>query len=99
MGLLFDPRRCWERGIALGLRQSLRSEGLSVRFNYPYSGSSDGLTTTLRRALADPQYAGIEIELNQRLLRSAPGRTRAARALKSALETALNAGVEMQRRG
>ena len=39
-----------------------------MRRNYPYRGSSDGLTTTLRGLFADPDYLGIEIEVNQALV-------------------------------
>jgi hypothetical protein len=38
---------------------------MKVRFNYPYKGTSDGLTTTLRKKFG-PQYVGIEIEINQK---------------------------------
>jgi hypothetical protein len=37
-----------------------------VRRNYPYQGKADGFTTFLRRQFASDQYAGIEIEVNQR---------------------------------
>ena len=40
---------------------------MKVRFNYPYKGTSDGLTTTLRKKFG-PRYVGIEIEINQKLL-------------------------------
>jgi hypothetical protein len=44
---------------------------LRVRLNYPYRGTSDGLTTALRREHAAASYIGIEIEMNQRLIGSA----------------------------
>jgi len=69
VGLLYDPRRPRERRLAarwkaaiLDLQPSLR-----VRFNYPYAGRADGLTTALRRLFPDSRYAGIELEINQRL--------------------------------
>jgi hypothetical protein len=37
-----------------------------VRLNYPYRGSSDGLTTHLRRLHRDSDYAGVELEVNQK---------------------------------
>jgi hypothetical protein len=39
---------------------------LVVRLNYPYRGSADGLTTHLRRLHPNSDYAGIEIEVNQK---------------------------------
>jgi predicted N-formylglutamate amidohydrolase len=92
IGLLFDPRRPGERRIASRLRKSLRSTGLNVRFNYPYRGTSDGLTTAMRGLLPDESYAGIEIEINQRLLASARRRKEVTSALCSAVEDALRGG-------
>ncbi len=90
LGLLYDPARAAERALCARWRGELREldPGLRVRLNYPYRGTSDGLTTALRRALPDPLYAGIEIELNQRLLASTSGRRRAATALCAVLDDA-----------
>lgn len=68
VGLLYDPRRPAERAIVSALAGRLRDQGLTVRLNYPYRGTSDGFTTFCRRLWDDPRYAGIEIEINQRLL-------------------------------
>jgi hypothetical protein len=56
-----------------------------MRRNYPYRGTSDGLTTHCRRLLPDRAYVGLEIELNQRLL----GDDASARAAADELCTAL----------
>ena len=74
--------------IAQRLRTSLRSTGLTVRFNYPYRGTSDGLTTAMRVRLPPVAYAGIEIEINQVLLVSRR-RRRTALTLSVAVEEAL----------
>jgi predicted N-formylglutamate amidohydrolase len=75
VGLLLDPQRKWEvalcRAIAAAINDALPA--LKVRRNYPYRGDSDGLTTTLRGEYHARDYAGIEIELNQRLLKRADG--------------------------
>jgi predicted N-formylglutamate amidohydrolase len=68
VGLLYDPacegeRRLCEYWAALLQR---RIAPLRVRRNYPYRGSADGLTTSLRRRFAAGHYAGIEIEANQK---------------------------------
>ena len=70
IGLLYDPGRARERDAALRWRAALRelSPELRVRMNYPYRGTSDGLTRALRRRYDDRDYAGIELELNQALV-------------------------------
>jgi predicted N-formylglutamate amidohydrolase len=68
IGLLYDPRRARERALAARWKSAIleREPGLRVRFNYPYAGRADGLTTALRRRFPDARYAGIELEINQR---------------------------------
>jgi predicted N-formylglutamate amidohydrolase len=65
IGLLFDPRSAREKEICLSIWNRLRTELplLRVRLNYPYRGTSDGITRTFRRLIGD-RYAGIELELN-----------------------------------
>lgn len=78
LGLLYDPARARERAFAACLRARMvaAGEGLRVRRNAPYRGNSDGLTTVLRRERPAADYLGVELELNQALLRSAAGRGR-----------------------
>ncbi|MBN1238898.1 MAG: N-formylglutamate amidohydrolase, partial [Gammaproteobacteria bacterium] len=68
VGLLFDPARPAEAAWAGRWRRSLARflPGWKIRRNYPYRGTADGLTTSLRRLFPDPRYAGIELEINQR---------------------------------
>jgi predicted N-formylglutamate amidohydrolase len=68
IGLLYDPARPGERALARRWRRTLRERdgNLRVRFNYPYSGKADGLTTQLRCRFAPRDYLGIELEVNQR---------------------------------
>ena len=70
VGILYDPSRPSEAQIAENLIKSIkeRAPWLKIRKNYPYLGKSDGLTTTLRQKFG-PSYAGIEIEINQKLLK------------------------------
>lgn len=70
IGLLYDPGRALERGLAQRWAEALRARlaGWSVRRNYPYRGVSDGLTTWLRTRMAEDAYVGIELEINQRHL-------------------------------
>ena len=67
IGILYDPARPQERAYANVIMAEIKRlyHAMKVRFNYPYKGSSDGLTTTLRKKFG-PQYVGIEIEINQK---------------------------------
>lgn len=85
VGLLFDPRVPHERELVERLQRALSDHGLSVRKNFPYFGHTDGHTTSLRRVHPGTHYAGIEIELNQRVVRSAAGQRRVAAALVASL--------------
>ena len=69
VGILYDPSRPGEAKIADNLIKSIqeREPGLRIRKNYPYLGKSDGLTTSLRQKFG-AAYAGLEIEVNQKLL-------------------------------
>lgn len=71
IGLLYDPSRKLERSWATAWRTALRKRrpDLVVRRNYPYLGVSDGLTSSLRRQIASNNYAGLELEVNQRWFR------------------------------
>jgi predicted N-formylglutamate amidohydrolase len=71
VGLLFDPRRAAEAVFCeLWIIALARfAPELHVRHNYPYRGTSDGLTTTLRGKFSANRYLGIELEVNQQLVR------------------------------
>jgi predicted N-formylglutamate amidohydrolase len=92
IGLLYDPRRSRERALAARWKAAIleREPGLRVRFNYPYAGRADGLTSAMRRRFPDARYAGIELEINQRCLPPA-GRawSRLRRTVAAALADAL----------
>jgi predicted N-formylglutamate amidohydrolase len=92
IGLLYDPKRPSEVDLCRRWRAALREHApaLTVRMNYPYSGSSDGLTAALRKRFASKVYAGIELELNQ--LHAQAGK-RHWRALCSAVSLALQDAI------
>lgn len=71
IGLLYDPAREAEKEICTRLRNLLLQENsdLKIRFNYPYRGKADGFTTYLRKKFPS-NYAGIEIEVNQKYVRN-----------------------------
>lgn len=67
IGILYDPSRPKECELAQVIKAEIKRlhPEMKVRFNYPYKGTSDGLTTTLRKKFG-VRYAGIEIEINQK---------------------------------
>jgi predicted N-formylglutamate amidohydrolase len=72
VGLLYDPAHAPEAAFCLALQHALRRHTQRrVRLNYPYRGTSDGFTTRLRRRHAPGAYLGVEVEVNQRLVRAA----------------------------
>jgi len=94
VGLLYDPSRAAESGLASRWRASLRAlaPALRVRRNYPYAGKGDGLTRALRRTLPPTRYIGIELELNQALaVPGGAGWSALRRTVCAALRTALAA--------
>ncbi len=69
IGLLYDPSRANESKLAGHLENGLNNSipKLRVRRNYPYKGTSDGITTYMRRHFSNESYLGLEIEINQNL--------------------------------
>ncbi|MEK6480515.1 N-formylglutamate amidohydrolase [Catalinimonas sp. 4WD22] len=68
LGLLFDPARPLELQTSTLLKSDMQMQlpHMQIRFNEPYLGIDDGLTTYLRTQYDDDVYAGIEIEINQK---------------------------------
>ncbi len=64
-GVLFDPSRQPERGIAEGIAERLRARGWDTRLNEPYTGTPEGLTSWLRAQIPAARYTGIEIEASR----------------------------------
>jgi predicted N-formylglutamate amidohydrolase len=92
VGLLHDPARAIERELVERWLDALRraQPALRLRRNRPYLGTTDGLTTALRGRLDARRYAGIELEVSQRITLGPPQRWRALRAdLAGALAGAL----------
>jgi len=70
VGLLYDSRRKQEAAFSRGWAAVLRQldPTLRVRFNYPYAGAADGLTTWMRRLHPQSRYIGVELEINQAIV-------------------------------
>lgn len=79
VGILYDPRRRGERELARNWARDLLAAGVRARLNYPYRGTADGLTTALRRRFPASAYAGLELEMNQRLFSGRPSATHITR--------------------
>lgn len=72
IGFLYDSRRKREAELCRRWAAMLRriDPELRVRFNYPYSGAADGLTTWMRQRHPEQRYLGVELEINQALVGS-----------------------------
>ncbi|HET8837760.1 MAG TPA: N-formylglutamate amidohydrolase [Flavobacteriaceae bacterium] len=82
MGLLYDPSKILENELSKTMKALLKKEfpNMKIRMNYPYLGTSDGLTTDLREIF--PQnYIGIELEINQKF------------SVKNQLDSSIKIGV------
>lgn len=76
VGLLYDPSRRRERAFCQTLGEQLKRlrSGLSVRMNYPYRGTSNGLGQQHRRLYSGDRLLTMELEVNSGL-REQPGWT------------------------
>ena len=69
IGLLYDPKRHGEKEVARQWQGLLSLQtGYRIRMNYPYTGSSDGFTSHLRKLHPETDYLGLELEVNQALV-------------------------------
>ena len=81
VGFLYDPSRPLEKSVCARWREELRriAPEWRVRMNYPYRGVADGLTPHLRKHFSEDRYAGVELEVNQRLVLESPAVWKTAR--------------------
>lgn len=68
IGILFAPEQPSEKIYADLLKGELIKNlpSLTIRFNEPYKGTDDGITTWLRNYYSNDEYTGIELEVNQK---------------------------------
>ena len=97
-GVLYDLEHPLEARLAEPMLAAMR-ETLDTRPNYPYPGTADALSTTLRGEMPRELYAGIEIELSHALLRDERGLIRATEAVERALREALSPSKSRVPRG
>lgn len=86
VGVLYDPSHAFEAELAERLLFQLRSAGLAVRANQPYTGLGPAICTSLRQEHADARYAGIELEASHAMTYAAGGCARIAAAIRPFLE-------------
>lgn len=81
IGFLYDPARRNESALCDRWNTALAetAPALRVRRNYPYLGNAAGLTAHLRLRFPADAYIGIELEINQRIVRAAGRRWTALR--------------------
>lgn len=69
IGLLYDPASENEKSFCKRWKEQITAiSAYRVRFNYPYKGTADGFPTYLRKQFPH-NYSGIELEINQQLLK------------------------------
>jgi predicted N-formylglutamate amidohydrolase len=86
LGVLYDPAHAFEAELSERLMFQLRTAGLHVRANQPYSGTGPAVCTSLRGELADKRYAGIELETSHAVTHALGGCARVANAVLGFLE-------------
>jgi predicted N-formylglutamate amidohydrolase len=91
VGVLYDPAHAFEAALAERMMFQLRSAGLTVRANQPYTGLGPAVCTSLREELAGERYAGIEIETSHAVTHARGGCERVAAALIPFLDSLADA--------
>ncbi len=87
VGVLYDPSHAFEAELAERLMFQLRTAGLDVRANQPYSGVGPAICTTLREELRAERYAGIELETSHAVTFTPTGCQRIAAAVLPFVES------------
>jgi predicted N-formylglutamate amidohydrolase len=67
IGILYDPKSPSELLFAKSFKNEMKKSSIDckIRYNYPYLGIADSFPTYLRRKYGT-QYAGVELEINQK---------------------------------
>ncbi len=74
IGLLCDPSRKIEYQFCKRLQKKLRRlSKIEIHLNSPYRGIGDGLAHSMRGEFPVERFAGIEIEVNQKYLKTQTG--------------------------
>jgi predicted N-formylglutamate amidohydrolase len=90
IGLLYDPKRHGEKEVAREWHGILSQHtDYRVRMNYPYCGVSNGFTNDLRKKHTEKNYLGMELEVNQTLVKDKTSLNALAEALSKSLRDLL----------
>ncbi|MCX6130868.1 MAG: N-formylglutamate amidohydrolase [Proteobacteria bacterium] len=91
IAFLYDPSRPQEKLWSNRILTELAGMDslLKLRRNYPYRGVADGFTTWLRKYNKAQEYAGLELEINQKLLSNIQTAAQTRRQLAQAIQKAL----------
>lgn len=91
ISLLYDSARHAEKEVARIWHEILltKTPSYRIRMNYPYPGSSNSLTSTLRKAFSQKNYLGFEVESNQALATAPNARAELIEALSDSLKQLL----------
>jgi predicted N-formylglutamate amidohydrolase len=89
IGLLYDPKQSLEKEFCHFLKAHLKEQmnNYIVKMNYPYKGISDGLPTILRKRFTESHYLGVEIEVNQKHLKTVKQRVTFSKCLAHTLKS------------
>ena len=88
MGILYDPEMKSESRFAMRMKRHLTAAGYHTRLNFPYHGRDDSLCHTFRGRYGD-RYSGIEIEVNNIMVRQSSASRRVGEELAQVLESSL----------
>ena len=86
VGVLYEPNHAFEAAVAERILFMLRSAGLAVRANQPYTGVGPAICTSFREERAGQRYAGIQLETSYAVTFAPDGCARVANALVPFLE-------------
>lgn len=91
IGLLFDPENTPEKEFCMMWKKAIEKyhPGISVMFNYPYTGYKEGLTKYLREHFPE-RYAGIELEINQQIFENAAKKEVITEIITVSLQESIN---------
>lgn len=92
IGLLYDPKRPLEKALCQQWKNEIKKQNplYRIKMNYPYQGTSDGFTTSLRKIYTQEEYLGIEIESNQALTQDKQSLENLKKTIKITLSNLLN---------
>ncbi len=87
IGLLYDPHRHAEKEvIRLWNSLLLHQMAYRIRMNYPHSYVSEGFINSIRKQYSEKDYLGLELQVNQALLKNPDAFDEIVRSLSDSLQ-------------